>query len=366
LLKSKPPARDLSKLACLNHMTRSLFTLQILHAFRRSAAQLPRQVLNYFSFRTISAFYTQLSPSLLNPTTRSTHASMADRTLHLNPSPTASSLNSREEQRRTEVSTTLSQAFATLPILTRCQSYAGSIAAIVRSAFRSAVEVFSPHDLPSPPREPMATTSDAAEHPSFPRFGKLPREIRLVVWEEAIPGPRIVELAEKPLKLLTAGFMEQKEHYLHETLHCYKGADPKREEVIFNQRSREECAGVRTTPFSPMTGLQSVCVAPAILFACRESHEVAIRHYKQTFGRVAQRPETWFDFHKDILYIRCVNFQSPRRLVADGYNDWWEKLRSLLHPIDASRVEHLALAMPQPYFVRDHSIRQCGWRCVFF
>ncbi|KUJ06298.1 uncharacterized protein LY89DRAFT_542662, partial [Mollisia scopiformis] len=89
---------------------------------------------------------------------------------------------------------------------------------------------------------------------SFLQFGELPKEIRLAIWEAAIPGPRIVDLRDQPLKI-TAGELK----------------DQIREQ-------KEKMFG-----FHPMGGFKSKCPAPEILFACRESHEVATRYYERAF-----------------------------------------------------------------------------------
>lgn len=34
---------------------------------------------------------------------------------------------------------------------------------------------------------------------SFPRFNELPSELRLMIWQYSLPGPRIVYLQRKPL-----------------------------------------------------------------------------------------------------------------------------------------------------------------------
>jgi hypothetical protein len=89
----------------------------------------------------------------------------------------------------------------------------------------------------------------------FPQFGNLPKEIRLEIWEAALPGPRIVELRERPFKIGN----------------------------LLNRNHR-----------TPKAGFKSYCRALDILFACRESHEVAIKHYERAFDIAASHPGTWF------------------------------------------------------------------------
>lgn len=35
---------------------------------------------------------------------------------------------------------------------------------------------------------------------AFPRFGEFPAEVRLQIWKEALPGPRVVQLEPRSLK----------------------------------------------------------------------------------------------------------------------------------------------------------------------
>jgi hypothetical protein len=134
---------------------------------------------------------------------------------------------------------------------------------------------------------------------SFPQFGKLPKEIRLEIWEAALPGPRIVELRERPLK--SSGHL------------------------------------------TPITSFKSYCRAPDILFACRESHEVAIRHYERAFDMVASHPETWFDFHRDVLYIRWDKFKY--NLTTVQFDDLIYYMPCIFDEEVRGQIENLAILM---------------------
>jgi hypothetical protein len=71
--------------------------------------------------------------------------------------------------------------------------------------------------------------AQAVDDPLFPRFGNLPKEIRLEIWEAALPSPQIVELREQPFKI---GNLLNRNH------------------------------------LTPMAGFKSYCRAPDVLFAC--------------------------------------------------------------------------------------------------
>ncbi|KAF4624890.1 hypothetical protein G7Y89_g13278 [Cudoniella acicularis] len=57
-----------------------------------------------------------------------------------------------------------------------------------------------------------------------------------------------------------------------------------------------------------LMGYHSTCPPPQILFACRESHGVASKFYKQAFGSFGSVPQTYFNFDLDILYISVEKF----------------------------------------------------------
>ncbi|KAE8454594.1 hypothetical protein EG329_000217 [Mollisiaceae sp. DMI_Dod_QoI] len=84
----------------------------------------------------------------------------------------------------------------------------------------------------------------------FSPFSRLPKELRILIWEAAIPDPRILHLG-----------------------------------------------------FYGDSGLRSQTPSPSLLSVCRESLEVMSKFYTKTFGTVLSAPITWFDFQRDTLYI---------------------------------------------------------------
>lgn len=141
------------------------------------------------------------------------------------------------------------------------------------------------------------------QEPTFHKFGELPKEIRLVIWEMAIAGPRVVDLREEPLKITYQGFKEQVQELKARREHI--------DATVMEQElwvSMLEDMNMEPDRQSQMRGFRSRCQAPRMLFACRESHGVGTKGYEQTFHTLASVPETWFDFHRDILYIRWDRF----------------------------------------------------------
>lgn len=95
----------------------------------------------------------------------------------------------------------------------------------------------------------------ASRHPRSPRhkfhvFAQLPKELRILIWETAMPDPRVIHLR-------------------------YRGGST----------------------------LESRTPPPALLFACRESFEIMTKFYTKTFGTVLLSASTWFNFRHDTLYI---------------------------------------------------------------
>ncbi|KAL2074549.1 hypothetical protein VTL71DRAFT_8327 [Oculimacula yallundae] len=124
----------------------------------------------------------------------------------------------------------------------------------------------------------MASSSPQAGE--FTLFGELRTELRLKIWELSLPGPRIV-------------FIE-----------------------------------VTHSNGSLGTGFSSPCPRPNLLLACKESYDVASKHYEQAFGTDHALPQIWFDFHTDVLYL--------------DYD--WPRISDLgLSELECGKVRHLAI-----------------------
>ena len=125
-----------------------------------------------------------------------------------------------------------------------------------------------------------------SESRTFTRFAELPKEIRLLIWEEAIPGPRIVNIRQR---------------YLNKTSDdVLNNGVTKRRGIIAKAAGNKAI----TLPAPRLKGLKSNCPPPSILFVCRESYTVASRYYQRVFHPAGTIPETYFDFQRDTLYLR--------------------------------------------------------------
>jgi hypothetical protein len=103
------------------------------------------------------------------------------------------------------------------------------------------------------------STADKSD-PTFTCFSKLPIELRLKIWKEALPGPRVIKLK-------------------------FSDSDPWEEEDESDSRI---CAIAKT---------------PAILGANHESRQVAPRFYELSFDSILEERPVYIDYRVDALYI---------------------------------------------------------------
>ena len=200
----------------------------------------------------------------------------------------------------------------------------------------------------------------AVDDPLFPQFGNLPKEIRLEIWEAALPGPRIVELREKPLKIAFGDFRHQVQYHkinweqrsnqsIDGSINEAPTARILRENSWLDRMNQEIFMNpnlLSSRHLTPMTGFKSYCRAPDlvdVLFACRESHEVAIKHYERAFDMAASHPGTWFDFHRDVLYICWDKFNFNHATVQ--FNDLIHYIPCIFDEEIRERIENLAILM---------------------
>jgi len=84
-----------------------------------------------------------------------------------------------------------------------------------------------------------------------------------MIWEAAVPGPRIVTIRQKALDITLHDWIEQLEE----------------EDGSENVR----CGSLYEVLENKMVGITSNCAPPQMLSACREAHNVASKYYKQAF-----------------------------------------------------------------------------------
>lgn len=161
--------------------------------------------------------------------------------------------------------------------------------------------------------------SSAANTPSFPQFRRFPKEIRLSIWECAIPEPRIVHIVQD--------------------------------------------AATRA--------MKSYTSIPAILRVNHESLSVASKRYRRAFrcckpGQDKPDEDTsyvWFDFERDFLLI---DRDTTGQLWPPSEDDWLANSTNPLHyssvrrfpDEDAKRIRNLAWYTKPSYDTEDEHI----WR----
>jgi 2EXR family len=108
---------------------------------------------------------------------------------------------------------------------------------------------------------------------TFTRFAELPKEIRLLIWDASVPGPRIVNIRQR---------------YLTKTWD-----DIINEEGTKRRGAPTKAAGTKGDALEAprLKGLKSDCPQPSILFACRESYTVASKYYQRAFHPADTIPE---------------------------------------------------------------------------
>ncbi|KAN0117542.1 hypothetical protein V8E51_003519 [Hyaloscypha variabilis] len=168
-------------------------------------------------------------------------------------------------------------------------------------------------------------SSPVLKEQKFTLFPTLPKEIRLLIWEAALPGPRTVPIRQRKL-LTTIREWEAKTGrtwpvFPHEMLTMNEfardspppsGAGENSKVKRFQQRVlrsqlNEFLHGDRASDRyldAKMLGLYSPSPAPEIAGVCREALEVVEGAYPRSFAGPASFAQTWFNGARDTLYIR--------------------------------------------------------------
>jgi len=153
-----------------------------------------------------------------------------------------------------------------------------------------------------------STTTPPLQQPltSFTLFPKLPKEVRLTIWESVPLDPRIVYLEWKPLKQYNSCTRVWSNKAIDNG--SGRSAFFEADEEEIGNISRYQDKGVQTTDDSDFAsniprGFRSQAKLPGILLACKESFAVASKIYTRAFGTEHSSPQTWFNFEIDTLYL---------------------------------------------------------------
>jgi hypothetical protein len=178
--------------------------------------------------------------------------------------------------------------------------------------------------------------------PQFVLFGILPLELRLTIWELALPGPRIVHFEPRRVRGGTCVRVRSdkaNDSAGNEAFFQHPLVTQNLYNTYYSSSNRQASAaarpGVHFGPescWAPETFPKEI---PALLLACKESHGVATKVYTQAFGTFGARASTWFSFELDTLYV------DDRAMV--GFETGLYNQEYLGFQFDLSRVKKLAI-----------------------
>ncbi|MCJ1248771.1 hypothetical protein MMC30_005990 [Trapelia coarctata] len=121
----------------------------------------------------------------------------------------------------------------------------------------------------TPPNETHPSPAVSGPRSEFTLFPALPAELRLKIWEFALPGPRVVEIKAPP--------------------------------PSFADRP----------PDSALDDFTSSCAIPTLLHVNSEARGIALKHYELSFATGTFPPRIYFSFERDTLYF-------PEYVFDDG------------------------------------------------
>jgi hypothetical protein len=154
---------------------------------------------------------------------------------------------------------------------------------------------------------------------SFPRFNELPQELRWNIWEQALPGRRIVHIYERPL----ASALEKQALEQH-------SVSPAQQHNLNDDDLWKK---------STTCGFDSDTEIPAVLLACREAFEYA--GYRPSFAYTASWPQTYFHSQKDTLFLGNLTSHLDPNPV-----DMVRRARDMSSGCELHHVRNLALSIP--------------------
>ncbi|KAK0105477.1 hypothetical protein ONS95_004158 [Cadophora gregata] len=155
----------------------------------------------------------------------------------------------------------------------------------------------------------------------FTCFQKLPLEVRLLIWEAALPGPRLVSICQRRLRKTFLDYKEEKGYDwppMHDTE--WNEDDELSEEQEEERRNarRDVCLALvdwfdvydDMNLFWQMNLLciASNCSPPNITYVCHEAYRVVARYYTKAFAYPDTLPGAYINLDNDILYLREEDF----------------------------------------------------------
>ncbi|KAI9651076.1 hypothetical protein NHQ30_001113 [Ciborinia camelliae] len=144
---------------------------------------------------------------------------------------------------------------------------------------------------------------------SFPQFPKLPPEVRMLIWENAIPDPRIIILEPLSTSRCEHAMVRVRSDMLvpdrcqNDDYPGSNGTICTGTQGVLSQDFEDLDAVRRRIKSDDQFGFSSEAQVPVVLFVCKESYHIASKRYKQAFPSRGAFPEIYFDYERDHLFL---------------------------------------------------------------
>jgi hypothetical protein len=190
---------------------------------------------------------------------------------------------------------------------------------------------------PTPPNQPHITmdstlstlqSSKAQGSREFTKFGALPPELRIRIWQDAMPEARTV-VVQSPLSPRTSAL-----------------------------KSLEDAVAQPTT--KDVGTWSSNTQIPALLHVNAEARHEALKHYQLSLGANEQQPRIYVDFTRDTLFFSHTELKPECSSLWSSTKDLDRVERLAVVPEGAWRVLRWMKSLQKLIFVHDTEKIQLG------
>jgi hypothetical protein len=160
-----------------------------------------------------------------------------------------------------------------------------------------------------------STTIDMAAT-TFSLFAKLPLEVRPMVWEAYLPDSRVLNVSSQRIGMTYHEFMAQ-----------FGSTIPTEEPSPFDKDNlplwqlQHWYPYPWTEDFLSRNYATNPGLVPIVAGVCQEARKMVLQSYELAFSTLVSPPLTYFDFERDIFYLRADAYfkepMNPRRLFVD-------------------------------------------------
>ncbi|CAG8959828.1 hypothetical protein HYFRA_00001736 [Hymenoscyphus fraxineus] len=200
------------------------------------------------------------------------------------------------------------------------------------------------------PRQPPRNIRVAPT--SFHPFGRLPLELRLDIWQHALPGPRIVDLKTQVAPSHIGSTRVRSDKAITTSSSNTQTAIAVPDVPEFSMDDIFD-ASIRPRDRHSRYGFRTDCPAPVLLYVCRESYAVVAKFYTPMFNTPNVYATIWFDPTIDTLLINDETFARSNRSYNIYRGDWVEIGHfNLINKSHLNKVEKLCINpdfLPYPH-----------------